>query len=191
MELTLKAAHKLETKIQRYISEEKPETFEKIRASMPKEDAYSILTIKQEEFGERFTQLLKLHKVVSVLRDSIGQRNQECGLNGILTKSNGMKRLLADIDEVLVCQKGPNQEELADLLDATRTMTSDFLKASDRVYASISLVSQKFYDELKEKRKEIKNDIEKLEEEVQRLNFTNKIVLNAETIDFLRQLGLL
>lgn len=189
MELSLKAARKLEGKVNTLLNETPLKTTVKVRVTSSLEEAKSLLATEQKKFSEASNKRLGLMEVVSEIRTQIAKANQTSGISDLLAEKVSFERQLSEVNELLSSEESPDETILKDTLDLAKSQMSSHnnYRNSNPLFTEVSVLSKGELDFLKRRRQYLKEDIENIEDELQKLNYTVKIRLSEDSVNILKE----
>lgn len=189
MELSLKAARKLEGKVNTLLNETPLKTTVKVRVTSSLEEAKSLLATEQKKFSEASNKRFGLMEVVSEIRTQIAKANQTSGVSDLLAEKVSFERQLSEVNELLSSEESPDETILKDTLDLAKSQMSSHnsYRNSNPLFTEVSVLSKGELDFLKRRRQFLKEDIENIEDELQKLNYTVKIRLSEDSVNILKE----
>jgi len=193
MELNLRKARKLESKIEKYLQEKDLETSAQIRSLGSLEEAKVSLDSKKSEFLKNIIDRENLLKTRYTLRKKIETKNEESGVNSLINMQILTKKLIEDLDK-LPKNNLSSEQELSDLLKAHSLMFQNGSSEKSNPFSRVPSIKTSFdvtflssqdLENLNTRKIKYKKNIEDLEDKLNLLNVSQKIEIPEDMVKLL------
>jgi len=186
MELNLRKARKLESKITNYLSHEKVPYRFSARVKAPLKDILKEKESYRKDFLNLRKEQEKFLEIIFDIRKKIGEKNESCGINALMNKRALIISKIKHLTESVPISD--TDEELKDSLDSYKKQLE---RGSVDSYdmPSTTMTINVFLEEDKEAienlRFEYSKMLEEIDDELMEKNNTNKIELTEEDTELL------
>lgn len=183
MELNLRKARKLESKIDQYLQEKDLDTSSSVRSLASLEEAKANLETKKSEFLKNLVDRENLLKTKYTIRKKIESKNEESGINSLINLQVLTKKLIEDLEK-LPKESLSSDQELSDLLKAHSLMFQNGSNEKNNPFSrspsiktsfDVNCLSVNDLENLKTRKIKYKKNIEEIEEKLNLLNISQKI----------------
>ncbi len=188
MDLNLRKARKLESKIGKYINDAELKTDVNLRAKSSILDA----TSKRQEGAVQLTKDLAdldaLNNVRYSLRNQIAAANQGVGINALMTKREQLKSKAGILTKLASASKAVSTEELQDILETT---AKSLEKGESRGYGrtevtvNTSVILETTREAINTEITSTVKALEDVEDELAQKNLGAKVTLSAQDVALL------
>lgn len=199
MELNLRKARKLESKIQKFLEEKGLECTAEVRSLSSLDEAKSNLESKKSDFLKNLVDRENLLKTRYTIRKKIESKNEESGVNSLINMLILTKKLIEDLEKIPKDSLSSDQE-LSDLLKAHSLAfqngnleKSSFYSRNPKIKTSfdVSFLTPQDIENLNTRKIKYRKSIEDIEEKINLLNISQKIELPEDMVKLLEALKLL
>lgn len=193
MELNLRKARKLESKIDSLVKKlnNQVKTSKSVRVNADiQTEVLPELVEARNEFSQNYENIISLVDAKYSIRQLIGDKNQESGINSKINEKVKLENRLSIINNVLNSFDYLDQRELED--DSARYKA--LLENGDRFSRSTfeaNFLLQKDEDNYKNEKINLNKQVEKIEDELLDLNASTKIKLSKDLVSLLQLNNLL
>jgi hypothetical protein len=199
MELNLRKARKLESKIQTYLDTEPLQTTVPVRTLGTTKTAVSEVKSARKETLKTLDSRLELSKVRYGIRREIEKKNEECGINSLLNDKVLTEKKLQQYKSV---GNTPSytETELGDYLKANKTLLESGTVESDRWGATkaepkttftVPVLSEKDLEKIESSKTDLTRRLEQIDDDLSLKNMSTKIVLTKDVTKLLESHRLL
>lgn len=193
MELNLRKARKLESKIDSLVKKlnNQVKTSKSVRVNADiQTEVLPELVEARNQFSDSYNNIISLVDAKYSIRQLIGDKNQESGINSRINEKVKLENRLNIINNVLNSFDYLDQRELED--DSARYKA--LLENGDRFSRSTfeaNFLLQKDEENYKEEKINLNKQVEKIEDELLDLNASTKIKLSKDLVSLLQLNNLL
>lgn len=190
MEINLRKARKLESKISNLSSKMDLELSLSILASSSDEEALTDLAAAKARLSEQIQNVLKLVEVRYSIRSKIEQTNAAVGVSQLMNLREQVQAKLAcynTINDAATC----SQREALDLLAAKRKNLEKGDGMFGKVNVSIMILAKEEKEALTSQAVALRRELEDIEEQLIQKNVGAKITLSEDEVALLQSNGLL
>lgn len=190
MKLSLRAARKLETQIETYLNENSATPTTKVRLGGSPESAETALKNGRDEFTKKFEELNSLLEIRFKIRDLIAAENAAAGVNEKLSKKVLKEKQLSRVNQILKMETRLSPEEITDTLEVGKTKmksgSSSHYDNSTSINTQLSVLTEEDVKNFKQKKTALKKEVDTLEDEIQKTNYTSEISLDEASVKVLK-----
>ena len=193
MQLNLRKARKLETKIGSKVSHEQLKTSVTVRTKSDASAAVQSYNTAANALADQLTVLNQLNAARFEIRRLIGQANENTGINALMNRREALKARQAILTKVVATDTS-SSEELLDTLETRRRQLDkgDGGLYGDRsVTSSVSVITEVGHAAYQEELVEVSRQLEDIEEELTQKNVGSKVTLSDDTVALLKSNNLI
>lgn len=193
MELNLRKARKLESKIGEHIKSKKNDlgTSAQVRVNLDISKLDDFVVEARNLFHDELTNLNNLTQVKQDIRNLIAQANANIGINDLISQKLLLEANIALLNS-LVGTDVYDKEAVNDSIALTKKQQeSERSSIYARTTLSVSFLSKIDKEKFASDKQKAQKDVESLEDKLAELNYSTKIKLNATSVKLLQDNGLL
>lgn len=184
MELNLKKARKLDSKIQNYLDTNTISTLASIRVRGTLEDAKASISKSNQEVRDNVHDRLSLLDARFYIRRQIEQQNELGGINDLM---NERVHTLKAIDEInKLSGEALSEEDLADRLKVAVDNLNNPNSYDSKTVFNVHVFTEKELEDLADRKAKLQKRIEDIDDEITAKNAANKIKLNDDVLKLLQ-----
>lgn len=142
-----------------------------------------------DKFAQELEVRKRLIKILFNIREQVGQQNHASGIDSRLTAIAEIDRNMQLNDAVIAAPVQRDTREIESRLEKIRTNTANSYSIRDTVPTGV--VSEKLIQQAKDDNNQLKKQKQKLNDQVLELNIRSEIELDADSQEFLTELGIL
>lgn len=190
MELNLRKARKLESKISQLINEERrslnPDKSVRVNADVQTEVLPQLVQARQE-FLDKVKNIQSLIEARFLIRRLIGESNENSGINAKINEKVVLEHKLSTINAINLVNL-LDQKELEDEASVLRTALSNGGDRFGRVNTNFSanFLHEKDQEEFATEKVDLVKNIEEIEDKLLELNYNTKIKLDTNIVNLLK-----
>jgi hypothetical protein len=197
MEFNLRKARKLESSLLSYLSQELIlDSKASIRSLGNLEQANQAILTKKNDLFSNIDIRVNILSLIYKIRRLVEIANEESGINILINKKVLNQKILDDL-QTIERSETPSSEELLDmLLASSKNLNSgsdsdSILRRSIKTSFTVSCLSKDDLDMLSSQKASIHKEQQAIDEDINYLNITKKIILNEEDTKILELCKLL
>jgi hypothetical protein len=191
MEINLRKARKLESKVKAKVVTPELEFTLALLASSTDEEALNELAATKARLSEQFQNTLALTGVRYSIRRKIEQANETVGINQLMNLREQVQAKLANYNTI----KGLDTCSTREMLDLLAAKRKSLEKGSDNFYGkvnvSVNTLSKEEKEALESQAVGLRRELEEIEEQLIQKNVGAKITLGEDEVALLQSNGLL
>lgn len=188
MELNLRKARKLESKIATYVAAMSLASAVKIRVLSSKEERSDAIATARKELFEQIEKRNALIQIRFEIRKAIGDANQAVGINTLINRREETQNLLQNVATL----EAVDYQEIDDtVLSRKASVETGSSNRYDGTSFTANVATKGDLDRLSNYRTELTKELEDLEDQLAQKNLGTKITLSEEVVSLLRPVGLL
>lgn len=193
MELTLRAARKLESKIDKALAEIELDGKTSVRARAEVSEVFGNIGTHKASFIKSLEKKVSLVRIKFTIRRMIADANHSSGINNLLTKKAELESLNGIHKSISKLEATPSSEDIYDLLDIQKKKidlgtSSSYIDNGAKI--SLSALDEEYLTSIKNILISHSKEIESIEDKLNELNFSSKITLSAFDERILKDLKL-
>jgi len=193
MELNLRKARKLESKLESFISQAKHQfsTSKSVRVNADvQSEVLPELVQARAEFFTAFDNLNSLIDARFKIRQQIAEKNNESGINKKILNKVILENKASFVNSFLKSFNSLDEKELEDESQRNKTFLANGDRFSRSSFDANFLLSSD-EENFKKQQVELSKKIEACEDDLLALNFNTKITLSKDTVTLLQAISLL
>lgn len=193
MQITLRAARKLEDKIKKFLKESSLEIKSKISITKNVQETLDVLDRCQEKLMVEVSNRLRLLELRFKIRDLISKANHDSGINSLVTRRSAIQEMIQEMTPLFGAGERASEKELGNMLSfgLTRMSKGETYFGEDLFFLKLDILEIDNLSKIKNKKIELTNELENIENSLMELNFTTKIELDDSSASFMKQYNLL
>lgn len=190
MQLNLRKARKLEAKIKTWLSENEATLKAKVRVKQEPSKAMEVIEQTHQKACLELSDRAALIDARHQIRRLIGEANETQGINALMGHRELLKDMFSEYNGLISQDERLSAEELTDLL-SSKSKQLDSGETSYRymdteITTKTGVFSKEDLDSFKERREELKKQIEDTEDQLSAKNLNTKITLDQNLVELLK-----
>lgn len=192
MEISLRKARKLEAKIQATADSIQLNQAVKVRVLASSKERAEALSLARSKYNEAIEDQKSLIKARFAIRDLIAKANSDVGINTLMSQRELVQALLAKSTSGVESLNFAEAEDMANARKNTLEKGESSRAYSDpSVTITLPVSSDKDVETFKANDKELKKQLEDIEDQLSQKNLGAKISIDEDTVNLLKSVGLL
>ena len=193
MDLNLRKARKLESKIQKHLAAAQLKGSVDVRIKGTLESALDEVSKGGKKLSEDLTNLLKLNEIRFDIRNQIANANQGVGINALMTQREMLKAKSEVLTKLMSVEIAPSKEQLGDLLEGKQKQLDKGGDSYGRLLVTVDVpvVGETERATINDQISSTIKELEDVEDQLAQKNLGAKISLSADAATLLKSQGLL
>lgn len=193
MDLNLRKARKLESKISKHLEKAELKTSVNVRIKGTIDEASTSVTKGGATLLADLQTLIKLNEVRFDLRNQIANANQGVGVNALMNQREMLKAKSTVLMKLMNVEFAPSKEQLTDLLDAKKVQLDKGGESYGRtsVTVDVPVIEEAERNKINAEITSTIKGLEDVEDQLAQKNLGAKVNLSADSVALLQSNGLL
>lgn len=191
MQLNLRKARKIETKIRGVVDSAAIPASTKVRALATAEERAVALGRGRDDLMSATLLVTRLIKARFAIRNAIAKANSETGINDLMARREEIQALLAKSQTDIEVLDAKEAEDMIQTRKATLENGSRAAYSESSVTLNLPVATKEDAESFKRTEKDLRKQLENVEDELSQKNVGVKITLDQETASLLQTVGLL
>lgn len=185
MELNLRKARKLESKIASFTKEKEVvmSTSTQVRVNEDLTKLDDMVNGARSEFLDELNNITNLVYARQEIRDLIAHANMSTGVSKLMSESVLLKRKLELLDSLHY--QTYDKQSTEDKIEYAKKALENGERFAD-ITTKVNFLSDVDRDELEKNKRELKKEIEDKDDKIAELNYSSKVKLSANTVKLLQ-----